>query len=148
MVEAWCARFLRNIHWVGLTRRLIGMGTPCRSASSPAIRYGEIIYNLRAALDYLVFELTLMDTGAVQKDTQFPTESSKKDGFKQQSRFLKGLNAEHQAAIEARIPMDSQDDQFRSWLIMAGRSDRCKIIDVHGGTSAQRHEGMLWPPRP
>ena len=25
--------------------------------------------------------------------------------------------------------------QLRSGLIMAGRSDRCKIIDVHGGTS-------------
>src|SRR5580704_81891 len=36
------------------------------------ILLGEIVYNLRAALDYLVFELARHDSGAVQAGTQFP----------------------------------------------------------------------------
>ena len=31
-----------------------------------------------------------------------------------------------------------KDDQFRSGLIMAGHSGRCRIIEVHGGASAAR----------
>jgi hypothetical protein len=37
-------------------------------------------------------------------------------------------------------------DRGRSASRLAGRLGRCMIIDVHSGASAQRHEGMLWPP--
>jgi hypothetical protein len=33
---------------------------------------GEICYNLRSALDYLVFELAKHDSGTRQENTQFP----------------------------------------------------------------------------
>ena len=33
---------------------------------------GEICYNLRSALDYLVFDLAELDSGAPQNGTQFP----------------------------------------------------------------------------
>src|SRR5437016_970997 len=36
-----------------------------------AIIVGEICYNLRAALDYLIYELDLLDCGQVQDGTQF-----------------------------------------------------------------------------
>jgi len=70
-----------------------------------SIRIGEIIYNLRAALDYLVFELAGLDSGRVIEGTQFPIEGSKK-GFKWRIRggWLDGLNAAHIAAIEALQP--------------------------------------------
>src|SRR5439155_13835682 len=41
---------------------------------------GETVYNLRAALDYLVYELAINDSGRPQEGTQFPIESSK-EGF-------------------------------------------------------------------
>ena len=40
---------------------------------------GETVYNLRAALDYLVYELARHDFGTPQEHTQFPiTETAKK----------------------------------------------------------------------
>ena len=45
------------------------------------IRVGEAIYNLRAALDYLVYELAILDSGNVQQGTQFPIEDTK-DGVR------------------------------------------------------------------
>lgn len=69
------------------------------------ILIGEIVYNLRAALDYIIFELAALDSGCIVEGTQFPIESKKK-GFKScvRSRWLDGLNATHVAAIEGLQP--------------------------------------------
>ena len=45
------------------------------------VRIGEIVHNLRAALDYLVFQLAILDSGSEQQGTQFPIESTA-DGFR------------------------------------------------------------------
>jgi hypothetical protein len=69
------------------------------------ILVGEIVYNLRSALDYLVFELAGLDSGYLIEGTQFPIEDKKK-GFKRrkQGGWLDGLNCAHIAAIEALQP--------------------------------------------
>lgn len=69
------------------------------------ILIGEICYNLRSALDYLVFELAKLDSGAPQDGTQFPIEDSPK-GFSHRVKTsrLKGINAAHVAAIEGLQP--------------------------------------------
>jgi hypothetical protein len=66
---------------------------------------GEIVYNLRSALDYLVFELAGLDSGCIIEGTQFPIERSQKS-FKWRVRggWLDVLNAAHVAAIEALQP--------------------------------------------
>ncbi len=68
------------------------------------IRVGEAIYNLRAALDYLVYELAILDSGNVQQGTQFPIEDTK-DGWRRNGpKYLRGLCTKHQAAIERLQP--------------------------------------------
>ncbi len=44
-----------------------------------SILVGETIYNLRAALDYLIYELALLDSGRIRNNTQFPIEDPPKD---------------------------------------------------------------------
>ena len=68
------------------------------------ILLGEIAYNLRAALDYLVYELARHDSGAIQQGTQFPIcdFKSRFDGMR--DRFLVGVNAAHRTAIEGLQP--------------------------------------------
>jgi hypothetical protein len=72
---------------------------------------GDIIHNLRAALDYLVFELALKDSGFPQDGTQFIIEdvksdpNNKKRGFDPVSKGrLRGLSNVHVAAIERLQP--------------------------------------------
>jgi hypothetical protein len=43
------------------------------------ILVGEICYNLRSALDYLIFELAKLDSGVEQRGTQFPIMDAKQD---------------------------------------------------------------------
>jgi hypothetical protein len=71
-----------------------------------SILIGETIYNLRAALDYLVYELAILDSGKIQKRTQFPIEDRKEgwDGHVVNGGHLKGLSAGHQAAIKRLQP--------------------------------------------
>ena len=71
------------------------------------ILVGEICYNLRASLDYLVYELAILDSGVVQDDTQFPIydkEDEIQDFNKRTSKTLKGINPRHRALIEALQP--------------------------------------------
>jgi hypothetical protein len=61
-----------------------------------SILVGETVYNLRSALDYLVFELALLDSGQEQEKTQFPIESRADVRWKTGThRMLTGLNSRH-----------------------------------------------------
>jgi hypothetical protein len=70
-----------------------------------SILTGEICYNLRSALDYLIYELAILDSGKISRRTQFPIEDKRK-GFahRQKIGWLDGLNATHIAAIEILQP--------------------------------------------
>ncbi|MCH8188130.1 MAG: hypothetical protein IIB66_05415, partial [Proteobacteria bacterium] len=73
------------------------------------ILVGEITYNLRAALDYLVYELARLDSGEVKNGTQFPIEDTE-DGFKRKrNAFLKGVSDKHVAIIESLQPYSGCD---------------------------------------
>jgi hypothetical protein len=89
-----------------------------------SILVGEIVYNLRAALDYLVYELAFLDSGSIQDGTQFPIEDTKSrfDAHKTwrikprrnkpgKPGYIQFLNAAHQAAIERLQPYPT-----RNWL--------------------------------
>lgn len=70
---------------------------------------GELIYNLRAALDYLVFQLAFLDSKRTRTGTQFPIEKNKED-FKRRSRtYLKGVNVPHRAHIATLQPYSRCD---------------------------------------
>jgi hypothetical protein len=64
-----------------------------------SIVIGEIFYNLRAALDYLVFA---MADG--QQRTQFPIDEAPKDFKRHRKTFLNGVAVEHIALIESLQP--------------------------------------------
>jgi len=90
-------------------------------ASSPdprwSIRFGETIYNLRAALDYLVYSLAHLDSGREKNGTQFPICSSP-DSFKKGVKrgWLNGVNPSHRAAIEMLQPYPRRQGLDSLWL--------------------------------
>jgi hypothetical protein len=85
------------------------------------ILVGEIAYNLRSALDYLVFELARLDTGIEQSGTQFPLEDTP-EGFQRNLKRgrLIGLNAAHIAAIEGMLRDLSNPDKHRHLIKASG----------------------------
>ncbi len=96
---------------------------------------GEICYNLRTALDWLVFEVAKLDTKEEQDNTQFPLEDTS-DGFvKNKKRFrIDLLTSAHEDLIEAVQPYNgcewskrlrdySNLDKHRKFVSTAGRAD-------------------------
>ena len=66
---------------------------------------GELTYNLRASLDYLVAELALLDSGKIRKGTQFPIEDTEKGWQRNLKRgYLKGISESHQTIIKRLQP--------------------------------------------
>lgn len=69
-----------------------------------SVLVGEAIYNLRAALDYLTYELAVLDSGAVQNGTQFPICDGKDDFDRRRTTWLKGISGAHVTQIERLQP--------------------------------------------
>jgi len=80
-----------------------------------SILVGETIYNLRATLDYLVYQLAILDSGQSQEETQFPIEHSEGGWEKSMNGKLtkkvpdkgcrlRGLNESHKERIKLLQP--------------------------------------------
>jgi hypothetical protein len=73
-----------------------------------AILVGETVYNYRAALDYVVGELSRLDTpiwhGRKPRRNQFPIESSPIGFQSRRETFLAGVNDRHVSLIERFQP--------------------------------------------
>lgn len=108
----------------GAPHLVIAVEPPPRMFS---VLVGEVIQNLRTGLDYLVYALAWLDSGAYQPKTQFPIESTC-DGFKgRRSTYLKGVSDEHVAAIERLQPFNGGD-----WLgALADASNKDKHRALH-----------------
>ena len=65
---------------------------------------GEIIQSTRIPLDYLIYELAHLDSGAPQEGTQFPIFWKRSYFRKKEPVYLCGVNAAHRHAIELLQP--------------------------------------------
>ncbi|MCA1707798.1 MAG: hypothetical protein LC808_32810 [Actinobacteria bacterium] len=82
------------------------------------VRVGEMLYNLRCALDYLVFALAWHDTGTEPtgkwaKSLQFPIESKPKEFERRRATRLEGVSNPHVAMIrEYQLARDATGRGF------------------------------------
>ena len=84
---------------------------------------GEIFYNLRCSLDYLIFELAKLDSGDEQDGTQFPIVDTKRNFEGGAGRWLKGVNEGHIAIIERLQPYNG--------CVWTRRLRECSNADKH-----------------
>jgi hypothetical protein len=99
-----------------------------------AVLIGEVIQNLRTGLDYLVYELAILDSGTKQTRTQFPMEDTQ-EGFRgRRNSFLKGINDAHVAAIESLQPYNGVN--WSKWLRVISNPDKHRhlVITMHQTT--------------
>jgi hypothetical protein len=122
---------------------------------------GEVIYNLRAALDYLIYELAIKDSGSPKSGTQFPVEDVKSDpknprrGFDARAReCLTGVNPVHVEAIEALQPYAgnrwlkilreiSNPDKHRQLTVVAGQGEEIANWETDVSGSFDNRPGTI-----
>ncbi|MGA3166175.1 MAG: hypothetical protein ABSF14_08640 [Terriglobia bacterium] len=126
-----------------------------------SIIVGEVFYNLRAALDYLVYELARQDSGIRQDATQFIIEDVRSDpkeksrGFEPRSkRSLRGLNPRHIDQIESFQPYKgvawtkmlrdiSNPDKHRELVVVRGSGSSTTVIRGSEGMMKSYSEKVL-----
>jgi len=111
-----------------------------------SILVGEAVYNLRAALDYLVFELAILDSGHVATRSQFPILRTQKDWNRYAASLLSGVNGDHRAAIKDLQPFngvewtaqlrDLSNPDKHQRLVMATHGTK---VTVHANASVKTH---------
>lgn len=85
---------------IGTATFPMNLPTPPRAARL----IGDVVQNLRTALEYLIFELARVDSGGVVDNTQFVIADSEKNFISEKTRRLRGLSADHVADIERLQP--------------------------------------------
>jgi hypothetical protein len=94
-----------------------------------SILVGETLYNLRAALDYLAYELARHDAGMPQERTQFPITMTPEDFSRERKTRLRGLNDTHADAIEVLQPYpDRKDNEWLADLQRLSNPDRHRSL--------------------
>jgi len=95
-----------------------------------SIVIGEFAYNMRSALDHLVWQLVELDGGRPGRYTQFPIFKSRDDYLRDGHGpgMLKGLKPPNRKQIEDLQPYNTGDDAIRDplWLL-----DELSNIDKH-----------------
>jgi hypothetical protein len=104
-----------------------------------AVIVGEVIYNLRTALDYLIYELAWQDSGTEKHGTQFLMENERvnrkdpKRGFLPRSETcLAGLHQHHIDAIEKLQPY--KGCAWTKTLKSISNPDKHRKLTAVGGT--------------
>ena len=97
---------------------------------------GDAVQNLRAALDHLVLDLSILDSAAWPIDsrgrlirTQFPVHTCKTNFDSSKSVSLAGLNAAHVSQIEAFQPFVTGSDAVTS-LVNISNEDKHRVIQT------------------
>jgi hypothetical protein len=99
-----------------------------------SVLIGETIYNLRAALDYLIYELAILDSGTMQERTQFPIYDTP-NGFRGRPRTcLGGISEVHTTAIELLQPYNGVDWTKRLQSISNPDKHRHLVVAQPTGT--------------
>jgi hypothetical protein len=109
----------------GMLRPVADVEPPPRMLS---VLVGETVQNLRTALDYLVYALAWLDSGAPQDKTQFPMESTREGFNGRRATLLKGLSEEHVTAIERLQPFDG--GAWLDPLRNASNQDKHRALNV------------------
>src|SRR5262249_7900382 len=107
-----------------------------------SIVLGEICYNLRSALDYLIFELAREDSGVAQDGTQFPIDDSPEKFADHIPSRLRGISRAHVAVVEGLQPYrrckwssvlrDISDPDKHRQLTATGQTHIVEIVRDNG----------------
>jgi len=103
---AFMPEFDPNPPYNFIVRSRIGKPAVIPVPAASAILIGEICYNLRCSLDYLVYALAFLNTNRQPTGTQFPIESNSEVFKSRRHTQLKGVGDAHGAMIERCQPYD------------------------------------------
>ena len=98
-----------------------------------SVLIGEVVYNLKAALDYLVYELAYLDSGRPQQGTKFLIEDSE-DALAKPAWFRK-LSPPHQAELKRLQPFAGVE-WTRELARLTNPDKHRRLTRVEGSTNA------------
>lgn len=93
---------------------------------------GDCIYNFRAALDYIIYELAIFDQkGKVMDGTQFPIDDLPAQFQRHRQTYLNGLTEAHKDIVETYQPYNGVD--WTKTLRTISNPDKHRHLTVLGG---------------
>lgn len=89
----------------------------------------EVIHHVRSALDYIAYQLVVLDTGSARSQTQFPICDKPNDFRREATRRLNGVTPEHVALVESVQPYNGAP--WTGWLKELSDRDKHRFpVDV------------------
>jgi hypothetical protein len=109
---------------------------------------GDVVHNLRSALDHLAWQLALLNTATPNDRTQFPIAISPGEfGSKMGQKMIGDLSSEHRARIESFQPYHGTN---KAWTPLALRdlrvlsnTDKHRVINATAAKTITKRELMM-----
>lgn len=90
---------------------------------------GDVLHNLRSALDHLVWQLAIIGTGPAERRNQFPIFDDPEMFKQRRERYLHGVSQKHRARIEAYQPYKGgTEGQALTVLALLNDIDKHRVV--------------------
>lgn len=93
---------------------------------------GEILYNMRSALDHLIWQLVLDNGQTPGRHNEFPIAKDHEHWLQEKARMLKGVSQRHQAMIHYLQP-------FTGGISLPFDVSKLKVLDELSNVEKHRH---------
>lgn len=91
--------------------------------------FGDCVHNLRSSLDHLMWQVTLLDGGVPDRNTQFPVARRARAQFEEMAdRRIPGLSPKHRAMVEQVQPYHASTERGTHFLALLTDLDN---VDKH-----------------
>jgi hypothetical protein len=89
---------------------------------------GDVVHNLRSALDHLMWQVTLLDGGRPNRDTQFPVVLEDKSTFDKRAQTrIPDLSPEHRDLVEKVQPYQVEEPKRHTLAVL----NKLANVDKH-----------------
>jgi hypothetical protein len=105
---------------------------PVQPPSRLSVIVGDVLHNLRSALDHLVWQLAIIGTGPKEPLNQFPIFDTPEKFKEKCERYLHGVRPEHRATIETYQPYHGGNGLALGVIATLNDIDKHRV--VHGSS--------------
>ena len=144
-IEAVCTHLRRQIIFERSQPGSLPLGDHPGLPIDYSIRVGQIAYNLRSALDHLVWQLVLVNGKIPGTRNEFPIFDSEEKYQKESKKKLKGVSADRRELVGAFQPFSLCGDIGRHlWMLHSvcniDKHRHLNVVALHSFTNVSRPE--------
>lgn len=130
------------------TSEYVLRGKVTKSTAEVGVTAGDVVHNLRSALDHLAWQLALLTTSTPYNFTQFPIALTEGEFRRDRGqKMIRDLSPKHRARIETFQPYHGTNTAWTPFALrdlrVLSNTDKHRLINATVAKSVAKHQVMV-----